>query len=54
MIGYQFDAALTVTLNLDNLFDRQPPFVYGRYKDVDLLNHDVMGRNFRLQASYKF
>lgn len=54
MIGYQFNAALTLTVNLDNLFDRQPPFVYGRYKDVDLLNHDVMGRNFRLQASYKF
>lgn len=54
MLGYQFSQALTLTLNLDNLFDRQPPFVYGRYKDVDLLNHDVLGRNFRLQASYKF
>ncbi|MBU2280670.1 MAG: TonB-dependent receptor [Gammaproteobacteria bacterium] len=53
-LGYEFNKHLTVTLNIDNLLDRDPPFVYGRYKDVDLLNHDVLGRNYRLQASYKF
>ncbi|MFN6970813.1 MAG: TonB-dependent receptor domain-containing protein [Rheinheimera sp.] len=53
-LGYEFNSHLTITLNIDNLLDREPPFVYGRYKDVDLLNHDVLGRNYRLQASYRF
>lgn len=53
-LGYELNTHLTITLNIDNLLDRDPPFVYGRYKDVDLLNHDVLGRNYRLQASYRF
>ena len=53
-LGYEMTPNLTITLNIDNLLDREPPFVYGRYKDVDLLNHDVLGRNYRLQASYRF
>ena len=53
-LGFDVNEQLTLSLNLDNLFDREPPFVYGRYKDVDLINHDVLGRSFRLQASYRF
>ena len=53
-LGYDVSDSLTLSLNIDNLFDREPPFIYGRYKDVDFINHDVLGRNYRLLATYRF
>ena len=53
-LGYDVNKHLTLSLNIDNLLDRDPPFIYGRYKDVDFINHDVLGRNYRLLATYRF
>lgn len=53
-LGYEVSEQLTLSLNIDNLLDRDPPFIYGRYKDVDFINHDVLGRNYRLLATYRF
>ena len=53
-LGYDISDNLTLSLNIDNVFDRDPPFIYGRYKDVDFINHDVLGRNYRLLATYRF
>ena len=53
-LGYDVSDNLTLSLNIDNVFDRDPPFIYGRYKDVDFINHDVLGRNYRLLATYRF
>ncbi|MDZ7871213.1 MAG: TonB-dependent receptor [Rheinheimera sp.] len=53
-LGYDVNKHLTLSFNIDNLLDRDPPFIYGRYKDVDFINHDVLGRNYRLLATYRF
>lgn len=53
-LGYNVNDDFTLSLNIENLFDRDPPFVYGRYANVDLINHTLEGRYFTLRASYKF
>lgn len=53
-IGYNLDENLRISLNIDNLFDREPPFVYGRYKNVDLINHTLEGRYYKLRLRYRF
>lgn len=52
-IGYDFKNA-TVSFNIDNLFDRDPPRVYGSSRGFDSINHNTLGRNYRLSLSYFF
>lgn len=52
-IGYDF-ANASISLNVDNLFDRAPPKAYGSSRGFDSINHDALGRNYRLLFSYRF
>lgn len=52
-IGYDFEHA-SISLNVDNLFDRDPPKAYGSSRGFDSVNHDALGRNYRLLFSYSF
>uniref|UniRef100_A0A486XR63 TonB-dependent receptor Outer membrane receptor for ferrienterochelin and colicins n=1 Tax=Rheinheimera sp. BAL341 TaxID=1708203 RepID=A0A486XR63_9GAMM len=52
-IGYDF-ANASISLNVDNLFDRDPPRAYGSSRGFDSINHDALGRNYRLLFSYRF
>ncbi|KKO48880.1 hypothetical protein VT06_09020 [Arsukibacterium sp. MJ3] len=52
--GYDFSDNFTISVNIDNLLDKDPPFVFGRSKNVDFINHDALGRNYRVLASYRF
>ena len=52
-IGYDF-ANASISLNVDNLFDRDPPKAYGSTRGFDSINHDALGRNYRLLFSYRF
>jgi outer membrane receptor protein involved in Fe transport len=52
-IGYDF-ANASISLNVDNLFDREPPRAYGSSRGFDSINHDALGRNYRLLFSYRF
>ncbi len=52
-IGYDF-AKTTVSFNIDNLFDRDPPAAYGSSRGFDSINHDALGRSFRIALSHKF
>lgn len=52
-VGYDFKNA-TVSFNIDNLFDRDPPRVYGSSRGFDSINHNALGRNYRLSFSYFF
>mgnify|MGYP001173273105 CR=1 FL=1 len=49
-----FGDDITVTFGVSNLFDRDAPFVYGRYLNADLLNHNVMGRYYRVTYAHRF
>lgn len=53
-IGKDFGDDITVTFGINNLFDRDAPFVYGRYLNADLLNHNVMGRYYRVTYAHRF
>ncbi|KKO44736.1 TonB-dependent receptor [Arsukibacterium ikkense] len=52
-IGYDFEnAAISFTVN--NLLDRDPPKVFGAARGFDSINHDALGRNYRLSFTYYF
>lgn len=52
-LGYDF-AKTTISFNIDNLFDRDPPTAYGSSRGFDSINHDASGRSFRIALSHKF
>jgi iron complex outermembrane receptor protein len=52
-LGYDF-AQTTISFNIDNLFDRDPPAAYGSSRGFDSINHDALGRSFRIALSHKF
>lgn len=54
IIGKDFGKDITVSFGVNNVFDRDAPFVYGRYLNADLLNHNVMGRYYRLTYTQRF
>jgi outer membrane receptor protein involved in Fe transport len=52
--GYDLDDATTLQLNVDNIFDRDPPRVLGSGANVDLINHESMGRFVSLRITRSF
>lgn len=52
-LGVYFENA-TVKLNIDNIFDREPPTVYGSRRGFDTINHDASGTTFRLSYTQFF
>lgn len=51
-LGYEFNRQNYLYLGVTNLFDRAAPIALGSGTNVDLFNHDTMGRYYRL--SYVF
>ncbi|MCC5824850.1 TonB-dependent receptor [Alkalimonas sp.] len=52
-IGYDFDNA-AINFSIDNLLDRDPPRVFGSARGFDSINHNAMGRSYRLSFTYFF
>lgn len=53
-VGYEASENLYLRLTVNNLTSKEPPFVYGGYRNVDFINHDSMERFFRLSATLTF
>lgn len=51
-LRYDIQEDMQLSFTINNILDRDAPFVYGRYLNADLLNHDVNGRTFRLMFTY--
>ncbi|MDP4534882.1 TonB-dependent receptor [Alkalimonas collagenimarina] len=52
-VGYDFDNA-AINFSIDNLLDRDPPRVFGSARGFDSINHNAMGRSYRLSLTYFF
>jgi outer membrane receptor protein involved in Fe transport len=52
--AYEFDEHSYLSLNVRNLFDRDPPLVLGLSANVDYSNHSAMGRYLTLRYTYTF
>ena len=44
----------TIKLNIDNLFDRNPPVVYGSSRGFDTINHNAYGTTYRISYTHFF
>lgn len=53
-ISYQFSDNIRASLSVNNVTDKEPPFVYGGYRNVDFINHDSMGRYYNLGIEMDF
>lgn len=53
-LSYDFTPDSWLSLHVDNLFDRDPPFTFGSAIGVDLINHDTMGRFYTLRYNHRF
>lgn len=53
-LSYDFGRDSYVQLNIRNLFDRDPPRVLGSGTNVDLYNHDLIGRFVTLRLTRRF
>ena len=55
-MAYDLTSNATVSLAVDNLFDKEAPYAYGSSSsaNVDLVNHDTMGRYYTLGLNYRF
>lgn len=53
-VSYDLTSNAYVSLYVDNLLDRKPPIAYGSSANVDLSNHDTMGRFYTLSVNYRF
>ncbi|WP_100656511.1 TonB-dependent receptor domain-containing protein [Alteromonas flava] len=51
--GYHFEKA-TVRLAIDNLFDRDPPLVYGSSRGYDSYNANPYGTQYTVTVDYRF
>ena len=45
---------LQVSFGIDNMFDKDPPFVPDGTTNTDPSVYDILGRVFYLKTSYKF
>lgn len=52
-LGFDFEHSL-LNFNIDNLFDEEPPRIYGSRRGFDSINHDALGRTFRVSYTYFF
>jgi iron complex outermembrane receptor protein len=53
-MSYDFTTNTVVQLNVRNVFDRQSPRVLGSGSNVDLFNHDLIGRFVTLRLTQRF
>lgn len=55
-VGYHWSSRASLTLTVDNVFDKQPPVLYdaGSQDNTDVNLYDVIGRYFHLAAQVRF
>jgi iron complex outermembrane recepter protein len=53
-VSYDITANSWISLNVDNLLDRSPPFVFGSAAGVDFINHNTMGRFYLMRYTQRF
>ena len=55
MARFAFDESLSVELGIDNLFNKQAPFVQS-YTDAntDTMTYDLLGRRGYIRLTYRF
>jgi outer membrane receptor protein involved in Fe transport len=53
-VGYDVSKHLSLNLSVRNILDAKPPLVLGSSSNVDLFNHDLIGRFVTLRATYSF
>lgn len=53
-LGYDFGDHHTFRLAVENLFDREAPVVFGSSQNVDVYNHDILGRYYRASYTFRF
>lgn len=53
-LSYDFAENTFIQLNIRNLLDEEPPLVLGSGSNVDLINHDALGRYVTLRLRYGF
>ncbi|MGJ3231877.1 MAG: TonB-dependent receptor plug domain-containing protein [Oceanicaulis sp.] len=53
-LSYDFAENTFIQLNVRNLLDEEPPLVLGSGSNVDLINHDALGRYVTLRLRYGF
>ena len=44
----------TLRFNVDNIFDLDPPVVYGSSRGIDTINHNAYGTTFKVAYTYFF
>ncbi|MCF6437497.1 TonB-dependent receptor [Pseudoalteromonas sp. MMG022] len=52
--GIDVNDKLTLRARVDNLFDKEPPRVYGSARGFDSINHNAFGTRITLSATYRF
>ena len=53
-VSYDFSEDSYIQLNVRNLLDKAPPRVLGSSANVDLYNHDLVGRFATLRLTHRF
>jgi iron complex outermembrane receptor protein len=53
-ISYDFSEDSYIQLNVRNLLDETPPRVLGSSANVDLYNHDLIGRFATVRLTHRF
>jgi outer membrane receptor protein involved in Fe transport len=52
--GYYVNKSLTLRARINNIFDKEPPTLYGSSRSFDSINHNALGANYKLSISYRF
>ena len=52
--GYFINDSLSIRARIDNIFDKEPPKLYGSSRGFDSINHNAYGSRYTLSLSYRF
>lgn len=53
-VGYFVSDTLTLRMSIDNMFDREPPTLYGSTRGFDSINHNAFGTRYQVSLTYTF
>ena len=54
-VKYAFNKALSVSFGIDNLFDKQPPYIQSWTDgNTDTMTYDLLGRRWHMRVGYRF
>lgn len=54
-VKYEVNKAMTLSVGIDNLFDKKPPYIQSWTDgNTDTMTYDLLGRRWHLRVGYKF